>query len=84
MAISGLIITTRTSADATALARELAVDPRFECGPLRGNRLVAVLDTTDDAGDEDICRWLWTRPGVVLVDVAAIHLHANLTSEAHP
>lgn len=84
MAISGLIITARTADDANALAAELAADPRFECGQLRGNRLAAVLDTTDDAGDEDICRWLWTRPGVVLVDVAAIHLHADLTAEATP
>ena len=56
MAISGLVISTRTAEQATALAEALATDARFACGPRHGNRLAAVMDTTDDAGDEDLCR----------------------------
>ncbi len=79
MAISGLVITTHTPAEREALASFLATDARFTLGPATGNRQVAVLETDDPPGapgslDEDICRWLWTQPGVVLVDVAAIHL----------
>lgn len=74
MAISGLVISTRTAGQAAAVSAVLGVDPRFSCGPLRANRLAVVLETTDDAGDEDVCRWLWTLDGVVLVDVAAVHL----------
>ena len=74
MAISGLVISTRTADQAAALIETLAGDVRFICGPRRGNRLAAVMDTTEDASDEDLCRWLWTLDGVVLVDVAAVHL----------
>ena len=79
MAISGLVITTRTADERAALASVLANDARFTLGPATLNRQVAVLDTPDppDAPgslDEEVCRWLWTQPGVVLVDVAAIHL----------
>ena len=74
MAISGLVISTRTADQAAALVETLATDARFICGPRRGNRLAAVMDTTEDASDEDLCRWLWTLDGVVLVDVAAVHL----------
>ena len=79
MAISGLVITTRTADERAALASILANDTRFTLGPATLNRQVAVLDTPDppDAPgslDEEVCRWLWTQPGVVLVDVAAIHL----------
>lgn len=79
MAISGLVITTTTDAEREALATLLASDPRFTLGPAIRNRQTAVLETPDPPEapgslDEDVCRWLWTQPGVVLVDVAAIHL----------
>ncbi len=81
MAISGLIISTRTAEQATALAAILAADPRFSCGPQCACRLAAVLATDDDAADEDICRHLWTHDGVVLVDVVSVHLSDG---SAHP
>ena len=90
MAISGLVITTRTAADRAALAETLAGDERFTLGPPRANRLTAVLELPDaidapGALDEDVCRWLWTLPGVVLVDVAAVHLTTeHVTTDQHP
>ena len=83
MAISGLVITTRTFPERVALAEALGQDQRFTLGPAKANRLTAVLDLPDrpdapGADDEDVCRWLWTLPGVVLVDVAAIHLTPEL------
>ncbi len=79
MAISGLVITTRTYPQRVALAETLSQDGRFTLGPAKANRLTAVLELADapqapGADDEEVCRWLWTLPGVVLVDVAAIHL----------
>lgn len=88
MAISGLVITTRTAAERAALADTLAGDERFTLGPARANRLTAVLELPDaidapGALDEDVCRWLWTLPGVVLVDVAAVHLTTDQVTTSH-
>jgi hypothetical protein len=74
MPISGLVIT--LSEDAALRQAALAAlqrQPAVSVGPLTGNRVPIVVDTIDDDADREVWEWLHTLPGIVLVNVAAVH-----------
>lgn len=84
MLISSLVLTLadEPAPRAAAIAR-LRAHPALELGEVNDRWLPAAMEAADDRESRALHDWIGALPGVVFVDVVAVHFDDPATASAH-
>lgn len=85
MAVSGLVVHLKNADSALEqIVERVALDPRFEAGDPRENRLPLIVSAQNARSSRELCGWLSDLPEVSHVDVVFVECPASDLPENEP